>query len=408
MTAEIAILNKSAVALAADSAVTVSRSAKTKIYNTDKLFMLSRYCPIGIMVHNEAEFLGIPWETLIKSFRKHLDKKPLDKVEMYADEFMKFLAASKLFTGDLQAQHFKMTLLHRYSELRRHARKKVNDEKAKGKTIDIKTALGELIQKRIEKWTEAENLPGLGPEFGKEVVSKYHDVVEETIQGVFKDCGLPKDDTDKLLEIASYFPFKADTIDGSYSGIVVAGFGEAEAWPSLYGFIIDGMILDKLKFYQVADTVITNKMEAAIIPFAQDEGALSFIEGVDPLYDYFVRSYVTELVKNYQSKLSSSDADTERVITDMADAFERYKWDKHISPFLEAVEALPKDEIATLAESLVYLTSMKRRYSFDYETVGGPIDVAVISKGDGFIWIKRKHYFKPELNPQFFSNRYGH
>ena len=36
------------------------------------------------------------------------------------------------------------------------------------------------------------------------------------------------------------------------------------------------------------------------------------------------------------------------------------------------------------------------------ETVGGPIDVAlIISKGDGLIWIKRKHYFSPELNPQF-------
>jgi len=27
------------------------------------------------------------------------------------------------------------------------------------------------------------------------------------------------------------------------------------------------------------------------------------------------------------------------------------------------------------------------------ETVAGPIDVAIISKGDGLIWIKRKHYF---------------
>jgi len=34
------------------------------------------------------------------------------------------------------------------------------------------------------------------------------------------------------------------------------------------------------------------------------------------------------------------------------------------------------------------------------------IDVAVISKGDGFVWIKRKHYFKAELNPQFFANYY--
>jgi hypothetical protein len=38
------------------------------------------------------------------------------------------------------------------------------------------------------------------------------------------------------------------------------------------------------------------------------------------------------------------------------------------------------------------------------ESVGGPVDVAVISKGDGFIWIKRKHYFSPDLNSQFFNN----
>lgn len=50
------------------------------------------------------------------------------------------------------------------------------------------------------------------------------------------------------------------------------------------------------------------------------------------------------------------------------------------------------------------LTSFKRRVTQDPETVGGPIDVAVISKGDGFVWINRKHYFNPALNHQFFAN----
>ena len=40
----------------------------------------------------------------------------------------------------------------------------------------------------------------------------------------------------------------------------------------------------------------------------------------------------------------------------------------------------------------------------DLETVGGPIDVAVISKGDGFVWVKRKHYFPADLNNHFFRN----
>jgi hypothetical protein len=75
-----------------------------------------------------------------------------------------------------------------------------------------------------------------------------------------------------------------------------------------------------------------------------------------------------------------------------------------ISSITSAVSFLPKDELAAMAESLVNLTSFKRKISLNAETVGGPVDVAVISKGDGFIWIKRKHYFKPELNPGFFAN----
>lgn len=67
---------------------------------------------------------------------------------------------------------------------------------------------------------------------------------------------------------------------------------------------------------------------------------------------------------------------------------------------------LPKDELAAMAESLVNLASFKRRVTDEEETVGGPIDVAVISRGDGFIWIKRKHYFEPGLNPQFLANYY--
>ena len=39
-------------------------------------------------------------------------------------------------------------------------------------------------------------------------------------------------------------------------------------------------------------------------------------------------------------------------------------------------------------------------------TVGGPIDVAIISKCDGFIWLKRKHYFDRAYNPQYFYSHY--
>jgi hypothetical protein len=57
------------------------------------------------------------------------------------------------------------------------------------------------------------------------------------------------------------------------------------------------------------------------------------------------------------------------------------------------------------AENLVRLTALRQKVSLEIETVGGSIDVAIISKHDGFVWIKRKHYFDRELNP-FFVQKY--
>ena len=71
-----------------------------------------------------------------------------------------------------------------------------------------------------------------------------------------------------------------------------------------------------------------------------------------------------------------------------------------------AVEALTISELAQVASTLVGLSSFEQQMSPESETVGGPVDVAVISKGDGFIWIDRKHYFRKELNDHFFRNYY--
>ena len=81
-----------------------------------------------------------------------------------------------------------------------------------------------------------------------------------------------------------------------------------------------------------------------------------------------------------------------------------FQQEKFSLPIIEMVSLLPKEELPHLAESLVALTSLKRHVSDDVETVGGPIDVALISRGDGLVWIKRKQYFRPELNPTFGVN----
>lgn len=83
------------------------------------------------------------------------------------------------------------------------------------------------------------------------------------------------------------------------------------------------------------------------------------------------------------------------------------EWDsqkrEHYTPIVDNVSVLPKEELGAMAESLVNLTKFRLRVSPERETVSVPIDVALISKGDGFIWLKRKHYFQAELNPRIIS-----
>ena len=62
---------------------------------------------------------------------------------------------------------------------------------------------------------------------------------------------------------------------------------------------------------------------------------------------------------------------------------------------LDVLRTAPKETLAELANLLVSITSLRQRVSGELETVGGPVDVALIFKGEGFIWIKRKYDFDP-------------
>jgi hypothetical protein len=159
-----------------------------------------------------------------------------------------------------------------------------------------------------------------------------------------------------------------------------------------------------------------------VIPFAQDEMVWTFINGIDPDLAGFAEKYLHNLFERYPDSIELSDAnideeslsslqsklkeDGAQLLDEFQQAMTQYLRQKNSDPVIGMVDVLPKDELAAMAESLVNLTVFKRRVTQSIETVGGPIDVAVISKGDGFIWVKRKHYFKPELNQQFFSNYY--
>jgi hypothetical protein len=197
------------------------------------------------------------------------------------------------------------------------------------------------------------------------------------------------------------------------SGLVVAGFGDDEMLPSLRSIMIEGPIFGHLKVKPHQDQNVRHDNNVVIVPFAQSDMVGRFMEGIDTDYQRFLERLIAgfsaglpEIMSNIHGKRSSGrQAKISELIAakvqDLVQAARAHRYTNYVQPILSAVSTLPKNELASLAESLVQFTSLKRKMSTDLETVGEPIDVAVISKGDGFVWIRRKHYFDAALNPRF-------
>ena len=101
MTAEIAIMNKQAIVLAADSAVTVGGGRVWKTAN--KLFSLSPFNDIAIMAFGAGDFIGYPWETIVKSFRGSVGRKRYKTVQECADDFIAYLSEER-FSAALEEE----------------------------------------------------------------------------------------------------------------------------------------------------------------------------------------------------------------------------------------------------------------------------------------------------------------
>lgn len=113
---------------------------------------------------------------------------------------------------------------------------------------------------------------------------------------------------------------------------------------------------------------------------------LTILKGMDP-------SIESEII----DKISASEL-TDNQKDDIIESVANFQKENFIDPILNIVSMLSVSELANMAETLVNLTSFKRHITDSLETVGGPVDVLVITRGDGPIWINRKEYFDLQKN----------
>jgi hypothetical protein len=426
MSAVIGILNKHGIALAADSAVTISGGGNRKILNSaNKIFTLSKHHPIGIMIYSSAEFMGTPWEIIAKMYREQLGTKSFKKVDDYRKDFIKYLKDNEFFSDEqdqLQTlSNFFYTCLNQLNREAIHNNEKLLIKPDKQNTDKIYS----LIEKRAEHYiTQFKD---------EKPCNDFKNYTFKTFQGFSKKTfgqvtevlfeELDHQPTQKLKALLHEFLFlclksKSLLELQPFSGLVFVGYGDAQIYPHLVPVNIMLAVQGKLRACvdENKSAHISNKMHSVISPFAQTDVIDTILRGVDPdLERIYQENFSAFLIKynNFIAEKADNEskelADTIRSlnVNELTRSYFRdvnqMQQTTYIDKMLQTVSSLPKEDLAEMAESLIYLTYLKRRITFAEESVGGPVDVALITKGDGFIWMKRKHYFNPELNHHFFK-----
>lgn len=418
MTAQMSVMNRKCIALATDSAVTRRNGDHCKAFNTaDKLFQLGKHIPVGIMIYNNAEFLGIPWEVIIKQYQLYLGTKQYDTLYQYCEDFFRFVKEVPEFTDELKLNYVLKIIFNHIQILLNQIQfhiSKVDDENDK-----------EIIKKIIlDTFLNYENNIKI-KDLNKEDYSWISQCNENIYESLFRfinsnQLQFEQYEIDKMIEVLKRAAI-SEAYTKIYTGIVFAGYGESDWFPRLYNYEIEGFINNTLKYRPIKEEKIgLNKDErsSSIIPFAQSEMALSFITGMHPLLSKYLRCIlqklcdtdtVRDVIKEENIEINEQMEQAIKIISqslpgNVLDYFTEFQTKEYINPLFNMVEGLDKSQMAELAETLVNLTLFKRKMSMDTNTVGGPIDVAIISKGEGFIWIKRKYYFKSDLNPSYINN----
>lgn len=421
MTAELALLNKTNIVLAADSAVTIG--FQKKVFNTaNKLFPLSNYEPIGIMIYNNAEWMDIPLEIIIKSYTKQLGEKSFRYLDDYKLDFINYLKNNfKKFVNDEQIQNVITNRLYSVLDsitnyLEEDFNKIINESSENINISELKENVLFEIVDELSKYKE-DILPEFIDYKFETFKIEYKKIIDEILPGFFISIKIKKSQklTTRIYKCLYHELICQFSDFEDFTGIVIAGYGIDEIFPSIANIKLGEIISDKLR-YETDDTVsIDNRKTALICPFAQRDMIDTFVKGINPEYyediqDILRREFssVTQELIKLNKNLKEEDLDKifDKLLINTLKGLSKVGYEKHTQYIVRSVSHLRKDDLIELAENLINLTSIKRKTSSEIQSVGGPIDIAVITKHEGFIWIKRKESINKEINSAYYNREF--
>lgn len=401
MSVGICIINKNGISLAADSAGTFGD--RKMFYNSmNKVYNLSFNNKIGAITYGSTVIMNVPIEIILKEYRKYIDCNYVQLSDFFSlvGIFEQFLIEkNSYFKFDQAEQIFCRNFI--ISKIKEWGA--IINQNLQNVDLSKEEKIDEIIEK-LKNYVE--NLKSI-PDYD---VSNYiKDNYDETIMNSIKSyCSILleyKTQCDCFIQyICNSFNSLIETVQPL--GLLFAGYDLQSAFPKCIHIQIYNFIGGKLKFI-IKDKIEESTYSSSIIPLAQPDVINTFIKGVSDKYMNAIPGLIKSEINKRISLIEGDQTEIQKKFENIQDTIVSMLLNKsreeYINPLFESLHSLQIPDLASLAESLVNITSLKRKFSLDgyQQTVGGPTDVATISSNDGFIWIKRKHYFDKELNPHF-------
>lgn len=422
MTALVNIMNKKAAVLAADSAVTISQGGKTRIYNTaNKIFRLSDNKPVGVMIYDSNQFMQTPWEVLFKLYRDKRSDKSFDTLKEYAEDFLYFMKSEKhCKSAENQLDWFTTELSSHYYKVQEIARQECEAVMGENPETDAQQLFLERVKENFRISNEAFEESGVCPEFESYSLRQLKAYGKKRFDDLMELCQEESVPGSREEWEENFYNYIRSRSFNNETGIVFVGYGEDDIYPSMLPVHVAGLIDGHLRYYYDEVEAIDYDNSASIQPFAQTDTMISLMKGVHPTMYETVLDRLADAMLSTRTKIvetlkaeGASDALVKKAeevpLDEIHDKFhddmKSYIQDTFVDGIVDAVASFNIEDMVKMAESLISITNLQRHFSSSEESVGGPVDVAVITKSEGFVWVNHKQWFQQNMNPQMMENR---
>ena len=422
MTALVGILNKRAAVIAADSAMTATRGGTTKIYNTaNKIFRLSNTKPVGVMIYDSSQYMNTPWDVLFKLYRDKRSDRSFDTLKEYADDFLTFLKNEKhCNNSESQTNFLNSELSTYYYKIKDIMSRECEEIMKKEEVNDVGELMKERLYENFRISNEVFDESGACPELETYSLRNLRSFAEKSFDELMELC--KEDDMPGTREEweENFFKYLRSCTCYNETGVVFVGYGEDDIYPSMIPTHVAGMIDGRLRYYFDEAEIISNDNDASIQPFAQTDTMISLMKGIHPTMYETILNKVDESLSAAKQQIIESlekegvkdstvtkvkDINLDNVSEKFHEDMKAYIVDTFVDGIIAAVGAFNIEDMITMAESLISITNLQRHFSSSDESVGGPVDVAVITKSEGFVWVNHKQWYQQQMNSQYVEKR---